>query len=157
MAYKKYVHYRKRHWKLLFIAISALRTFAMGFSHYQVWVLTNIWLKLLALSSWSRRKSPLVLAWKHLYSMVLHVPMQFLRHTNSLFLSTIYKYFSFPSFIPWSSTLFCWKEEVGRGESRNKNIYFHKTKSPLIKEKGITQVLVMFCQYIIFRGMPSYL
>jgi len=101
-----------------------------------LWVLTNIWLKLLVLSSWSGRKSPLVLAWKHLYSMVLHVPMQFLKHTNSHFLSTIYKYFSFPSFIPWSSTLFCWKEEVGRGESRNKNIYFHKTKSPLIKERN---------------------
>ena len=117
----------------------------MGFSHYQVWVLTNIWLKRLVLSSWSRRKSPLVLAWKHLFSMVLHVPMQFLRHTNSLsFFLPFTNIFLFPLSFPHHQLYSVEKKRLG-GENRGIRIYiFIKQSLHSSKKKESLKSLLCF-------------
>jgi len=146
--------------KLLFIAISALRTFAMGFSHYSSTVGINKHLTKFA--------SFVFLVWKKISSCASletsvfhglacsHAVFKTHGPTLSFFLPFT-NIFPFPLSFPDHQLYSVEKKRLG-GENRGIRIYIFIKQSLHSSKKGITQVvLVMFNLPIIFRGMPSYL
>lgn len=128
-------------------------------SHYQVWVLTKHLTKMASFVFLVQKNFSLALPWKHLYTMFLHVPMQFLIHTHQLS-CLLYKYIFIFSLCHHSLIInfILLKKERWGGENQGIRIcIFSQNKAPLnIKDKGIiTQVLVMFCLY--FGAYRSYL